>query len=60
MLNGRTALLVKEGHAVGIRRSVGKNKKSKQPTAAATVEREDTLRKAQKERTAPKPLRGSR
>lgn len=31
---------------MGIRRSHGKNKKSNQPTDAATVEREDILRRA--------------
>ena len=33
---------------MGIRKSVGKNKKSKKPAAAAAVEREGTLRKAAK------------
>ncbi len=31
---------------MGIRRSTGKNKKSKRPTAAAAKQREDTMRKA--------------
>jgi len=31
---------------MGIRKSVGKNKKSKRPAAAAGVQREDTRRKA--------------
>ena len=31
---------------MGIRRSQGKNKKSNQPTDAATVERQDILRRA--------------
>ena len=31
---------------MGIRRSYGKNKKSNRPTDAATVEREDMLRRA--------------
>jgi hypothetical protein len=45
---------------MGIRKSVGKNKKSNQPTAAASVVREGARRKADNARTAPKPKRGSR
>lgn len=44
---------------MGIRKSVGKNKKSNRPTEAASVERAGTRRK-DKARTAPKPKRGSR
>ena len=43
---------------MGIRKSVGKNRKSDQPAAAASVAREG--RKADNARTAPKPKRGSR
>ena len=46
--------------AMGIRKSVGKNKKSDQPAAAASVEREDARRKADNARTVSKPKRGSR
>lgn len=35
---------------MGIRKSVGKNKKSKKPVEAAAVERETTLRRAAKAR----------
>ena len=35
---------------MGIRRSVGKNKKSKRPAAAARVKREETARKAARAR----------
>ena len=45
---------------MGIRKSVGKNKKSNRPTEAASVEREGARRKADKARTATKPKRGSR
>ena len=45
---------------MGIRKSVGKNKKSNQPTAAASVVCEGARRKADNARTAPKPKRGSR
>jgi len=45
---------------MGVRKSVGKNKKSNRPTEAASVEREGVRRKADKARTAPKPRRGSR
>jgi len=45
---------------MGIRKSVGKNKKSNRPTEAASVEREGARRKANNARTAPKPKRGSR
>ena len=46
--------------AMGIRKSVGKNKKSNRPTEAASVERGSARRKADNARTAPKPKRGSR
>ena len=45
---------------MGIRTSVGKNKKSNRPTEAASVERGSARRKADNARTAPKPKRGSR
>jgi hypothetical protein len=45
---------------MGIRKSVGKNKKSNRPTEAASVEREGARRKADNARAAPKPKRGSR
>ena len=45
---------------MGIRKSVGKNKKSNRPTEAASVERGGVRRKADNARTAPKPKRGSR
>jgi len=45
---------------MGIRKSVGKNKKSNRPTEAASVEREGARRKADNARTAQKPKRGSR
>jgi hypothetical protein len=45
---------------MGIRKSVGKNKKSNRPTEAASLEREGARRKADNARTAPKPKRGSR
>jgi hypothetical protein len=45
---------------MGIRKSVGKNKKSNRPTEAASMEREGARRKADNARTAPKPKRGSR
>ena len=45
---------------MGIRKSVGKNKKSNRPTDAASTEREGARRKADNARTAPKPKRGSR
>ena len=45
---------------MGIRKSVGKNKKSNRPTEAALVEREGARRKADNARMAPKPKRGSR
>jgi hypothetical protein len=35
---------------MGIRQSVGKNKKSKRPAAAATVKREETVRKSSRAR----------
>jgi hypothetical protein len=35
---------------MGVRRSVGKNKKSKRPAAAAEVKREETMRKAARAR----------
>ena len=35
---------------MGIRKSVGKNKKSKQPVAAAGVKREEAMRKAARAR----------
>jgi hypothetical protein len=35
---------------MGIRQSVGKNKKSKRPAAAATVKRDEALRKAGRSR----------
>jgi hypothetical protein len=38
---------------MGIRRSTGKNKKSNRPTDAATVEREEILRQALKDRGRP-------
>ena len=45
---------------MGIRKSVGKNKKSNRPTEAASVERAGVRRQADKARSAPKPKRGSR
>jgi hypothetical protein len=45
---------------MGIRKSVGKNKKSNRPTESASVERAGARRNADKARTAPKPKRGSR
>ena len=45
---------------MGIRKSVGKNKKSNRPTEAASAERAGTRRKADKTRAAPKPKHGSR
>lgn len=38
---------------MGIRKSVGKNKKSKRPIEAATVEREAIVRRAAKARREP-------
>ena len=38
---------------MGVRKSVGKNKKSKRPIEAATVEREATMRRAAKARREP-------
>ena len=35
---------------MGLRKSVGKNQKSKRPAAAASVEREETMRKARRVR----------
>ncbi len=43
---------------MGIRKSVGKNKKSNRPTEAVFVEREGAGRKADQARTAQKPERG--
>ena len=51
---------MEEESAMGIRKSVGKNKKPDQPAAAASVAREGARRKADNARTAPKPKRGSR
>jgi hypothetical protein len=45
---------------MGIRKSIGKNKKSDRPAEAASVGREGARRKANSARTAPKPKRGSR
>ncbi len=51
---------VKRESTMGIRKSVGKHKKSNRPTAAASVEREGARRTADKARTAPTPERESR
>jgi hypothetical protein len=42
---------------MGIRKSFGKNKKSKRPVEAASVEREATLRRAAKAKREPSPRR---
>jgi len=46
--------------SMGIRKSVGKNKKSKRPVAAASVEREVMLRKGAKVPNMAKRPRASR